>query len=176
ARMLRRYSYRHGAHSRRPPAQTSAASRRLTTRFFGAINFDSEFLARPEERNLLGLDSDQLPGLGIAALPRATLLLRLAVVAAAAAHRAPLAVVAIELELFVQDIFHREPRRLMLALEVGLHFLALFVLLERFNRQPYPALLRVELHDQRLQLVTDLVQRRRLVHALVAELRDMDQP
>src|SRR5208282_406938 len=76
ARMLRRYSYRHGAHSRRPPAQTSAASRRLTTRFFGAINFDSEFLARPEERNLLGLDSDQLPGLGIAALPRATLLHR----------------------------------------------------------------------------------------------------
>src|SRR5208282_1017033 len=68
------YAYRHGAHSRKPSAGSSAASRRLTPRFFGAINFDSEFLARAEERNLLGIDADQLPGLRIAALPRAALL------------------------------------------------------------------------------------------------------
>src|SRR5271154_1487708 len=74
--MLRRYSYRHGAHSRIPSAGSVAGSRCLTARFFGAINFDSEFLARPEERDFLGIDADQLAGLGIAPLPRAPLLHR----------------------------------------------------------------------------------------------------
>src|SRR5208337_3559781 len=48
--------------------------RRLAARFFGAIYFDSEFLARPEERNLLGIDADQLARLGIAVLACAALL------------------------------------------------------------------------------------------------------
>src|SRR5271163_4650704 len=72
--MLRRYSYRHGAHSRIPSAGASAASPRLTARFFGVINFDSEFLARPEERDFLGIDADQLARLGIAPLTCAPLL------------------------------------------------------------------------------------------------------
>src|SRR5579862_9598883 len=195
----RRYSYRHGAQSRMPSAGTSTSPGRLATVFFGAINFDSEFLARPEEWDLLGIDADQLSGLGIASLARATLLdretaeaadfdplaprqrvghrvehriddgLRLAMsklaaarqqlfddfplghrsprrappawlpaaprlAVLAAANRAALAVVAIELELFLQDIFHREARRLVLALEVRLHFLALFVLLDRLDQ------------------------------------------
>src|SRR5579862_2043215 len=79
---LRKYAYRQGAHSRSPSAGTSASSRRLTTRFFGAIYFDSEFLARTKKWNLLGIDADQLPRLGIASLPRATLLHREAAEAA----------------------------------------------------------------------------------------------
>src|SRR5580692_400230 len=75
-RRLRKYAYRHGAHSRSPSAGTSTSARRLTTRFFGAIYFDSEFLARAKEWNLLGIDADQLPRLGIASLPRAALLHR----------------------------------------------------------------------------------------------------
>src|SRR6266852_1495011 len=73
---LRKYAYRQGAHNRSPSAGTSASSRRLTTRFFGAMYVDSEFRARAEKRNLLRVDAHQLHGLRIATLPRATLLHR----------------------------------------------------------------------------------------------------
>src|SRR5260370_15291691 len=82
-----RYSERQGAHSRASPAH-GADSRSLAPRFVGAINFDAEFLARAEKRDLLGVNLDQLTGFGIAALPRATLLDR---EAAEAANLDPLA-------------------------------------------------------------------------------------
>src|SRR5260370_4825326 len=66
---------RRGAHSRASPGH-AADSRSLSPRFLGASNLESEFLAGAEKRDLLGVNLDQLPGFGIAALPGATLLHR----------------------------------------------------------------------------------------------------
>src|SRR5580704_16428853 len=69
------------------------------------------------------------------------------------------ALVAIEPEFFVEYVFHRKARRLVLALEIGLHLLAFLVLLDRLDREPDPALTAVDLHHDRFELVVDLKER-----------------
>src|SRR5262249_48230933 len=96
-------------------------------------------------------------------------------IASLAARSGAATLVAIEPELFVEDVFHRKARRLVLALEIGLHLLALFVLLDRLDREPDAALAAVDLHHDRFEFVVHLEQRGRFVDPLVAELRDVDQ-
>src|SRR5271166_3189136 len=67
-----------------------------------------------------------------------------------------LGVIAVQAQFLVEDVLEGEARALMFAPHVGLHLLALFVLLERANRQPDAPLLGIELHHQRLDLIADL--------------------
>ena len=61
-------------------------------------------------------------------------------------------------------------RGLVFALEVRLHLLALFVLLDGLDRESDAPLAAVNLHHDRFDLVVDLEQRRWLVDPFVAEL------
>src|SRR5260370_18184745 len=88
---------------------------------------------------------------------------RLLTVASLAARSGAAALVAIKPEFLVQDIFHRKARRLVLALEIGLHLLALFVLLDGLNREPDTTLAAVDLHHDRFNFVVHLDQRRGIV-------------
>src|SRR5229473_728265 len=97
------------------------------------------------------------------------------ITSAAAARHPALTLFAIAPQLLVKDILERKTLSLMLALEVGLHFLAFLVLTQRLDRQPDAPFLAVDLDHDCLDLVAHLVERRRLVDALVAELRDMDE-
>src|SRR5260370_4196419 len=95
------------------------------------------------------------------------------ITSAAAARHPALTLFAIAPQLLVKDILERKTLSLMLALEVGLHFLAFLVLTQRLDRQPDAPFLAVDLDHDCLDLVAHLVQRRRFVDALVPELRDM---
>src|SRR5216683_1063947 len=99
----------------------------------------------------------------------------LVITSSAAARHPALTLFAIAPQLLVKDILERKTLSLMLALEVGLHFLAFLVLTQRLDRQPDTPFLAVDLDHDCLDLVAHLVERRRLVDALVAELRDMDE-
>src|SRR5262249_18011896 len=70
-----------------------------------------------------------------------------------------LAVFAVQAQLFVEDILEGEARPPILPAHVSLHLLALLVLFKRTDRQSNPALLGIELHHQRLDLIAYLEQR-----------------
>src|SRR5690242_7396330 len=100
----------------------------------------------------------------------------LALTIAALAARSATALLPIQAQLLVEDVLHRKARGLVLALEIGLHLLAFLVLAHRLDRKPDTPLAAIHLHHDRFDLVADLEQRRRLVHALVAQLRNVDEP
>src|SRR5580698_2025287 len=78
-------------------------------------------------------------------------------------------------EFFLQDILEREARRLVFALEIRLHLFAFLVSAQALNRKPDATFLAVNLDDQRFELVADFAERRRLIDALVAQLRNMNE-
>src|SRR5581483_7284685 len=85
------------------------------------------------------------------------------------------AILAIEPEFVADHVAHREALGFALPLQIGLHLLALLMLAQGLDRKSDPAFARIDLHDQRLDLVADLVDRRGFIDALVRDLRDMDQ-
>src|ERR1700757_650866 len=92
---------------------------------------------------------------------------RLLTVASLATGSGAPALVAIEPQFLVENILHRETRGFVLALEVRLHLLALFVLLDRLYRKPDTPLATIDLHHDSFYLFVDLEQRGRLVDTLV---------
>src|SRR5581483_6359529 len=85
------------------------------------------------------------------------------------------AILAIEPEFVADHVAHREALGFALPLQIGLHLLALLMLAQGLDRKSDPAFARIDLHDQRLDLVADLLDRRVFIDALVRDLRDMDQ-
>src|SRR5262249_52444449 len=96
-------------------------------------------------------------------------------VAPAPPRGATLAVLPGPTQFLVQQVFHREAGLFVLAAQVLLHLLALFVRLQGLDRKPDTPFFRIELDHQRVDFIADLEQRRGLVDSLRGQLGNMDE-